>query len=131
MAKEKKERVPKTRGANTYTESAFWGMIRSTLRRRSMFWKPVHLAKLAARRDNQSDNPRLKFEYQCAVCTNWFPEKQTIIDHIIPAGTLTCADDLPSFVERLFCEQEGLRCLCKECHQKITNLQRGNRKKHD
>jgi hypothetical protein len=40
----------KTRNNGTLTESAFWSFIRSTLRAKTIYWKPVKEAKLAARK---------------------------------------------------------------------------------
>lgn len=120
-AKPKKEKVPRTRASGTMTESAFWSWIRSALRQKSRWWKPISDVKKAARRPYNGDNKRQKFEYQCAICEDWFPDKQTEVDHIVPAGSLKSSDDLKGFVERLFCEAEGLRVLCKDCHYQITN----------
>ncbi|HEY9485745.1 MAG TPA: HNH endonuclease signature motif containing protein [Nitrososphaeraceae archaeon] len=125
--KSKKEKVIKTRGGGKYTESQFWSLIRSALRQKSRWWNPIQKVKQSNRRKSQSSNKRLKFEYLCAICKNWFPDKEVNVDHIIPAGSLTCSADLPSFVERLFCEEDGLRVLCKKCHQEVTNLQRENK----
>jgi len=119
----KKERVPKTRCSGTMTESAFWSWIRSALRRRTVYWKPVSEVKKDARRDYKGENKRQKYEYQCTSCQNWFPDKEVEVDHKIPAGSLRSSDDLKGFVERLFCEKDGLRVLCKNCHQEITNNQ--------
>lgn len=55
-------------------------------------------------------------------------QKETQIDHINPAGRLKDYSDLPGFVERLFCEADGLRLLCLDCHQKHTNEEREQRK---
>lgn len=119
-----KKKVDKPRNAGSMTESAFWSMIRSTLRRRSMFWKPVQQVKKEASRPYTGENKRIKFEYQCSICGEWHFGKDIEVDHIIPAGTLTCAEDLPSFVEKLFCEKDGLRVLCSDCHSTITNIQK-------
>lgn len=129
MPRKKKELVPRTRASKTMTEAEYWSMIRSALRQKSRWWKPIQKVKEKARRNNKSTNKRLKYEYQCAICENWFPDKQIEVDHITPAGSLTCDADLAPFVNRLFCEEDGLRVLCKGCHQEVTNLQRGNRKK--
>lgn len=118
-----KKKVEKTRNSGTLTESAFWSMIRSTLRRRSMYWKPIHNVKLKARRENQSENKRLKWEYQCLECKQWFPDKEIEVDHYIQPGSLRCSDDLKGFIERLFCEEEGFRILCTGCHRENTNTQ--------
>lgn len=114
-------RAVKTRNNNTMTESAFWSFIRSTLRQKSRWWKPIMQCKLNARRLYKGDNKRQKYEYQCSICKSYFPDKEIEVDHITPAGSLKSGDDLKQFVENLFCEIDGLRCLCKKCHHKITH----------
>lgn len=117
-------RTPKPRNANTMTESSFWGFIRSALRQKSRWWKPVQLCKINARRQYKGPNKRQKFEYQCNICRNWFPERLINVDHKIPAGTLRCSEDLPLFVEKLFCEADGLQCLCSSCHDAKTKSEK-------
>jgi 5-methylcytosine-specific restriction endonuclease McrA len=115
----KKKRVTKTvktRNAGTMTESAFWSFIRSGLRQKSRFWKPITQCKMSSRRAYKGPLKRQKFEYQCNECGEWFPEKKINVDHIKPAGSLNCANDLPGFVERLFCEVDNLQVLCTTCH---------------
>ena len=119
-----KQRVPRTRNHETMTESAFWGMIRSALRRRTIMWKPVSAAKLLARRKYVGTNKRRKWEYQCAKCKNYFADKEVAVDHIVPAGTLKCSADLPLFVDNLFIEVGGLQVLCNTCHDKKTLKER-------
>jgi 5-methylcytosine-specific restriction endonuclease McrA len=116
----KRSRVAKTRNSGTMTESAFWSFIRSALRNKSRWWKPITECKQKARRPYTGSNKRQKFEYQCNQCKGWYPEKQINVDHIIPAGTLTCSSDLAGFIERLFCEQENLQVLCEKCHDRKT-----------
>jgi 5-methylcytosine-specific restriction endonuclease McrA len=120
----KKSRVVKTRNANTMSESAFWGFIRSALRQKSRWWKPISIAKAKAKRAYKGPLKRQKFEYQCAKCKGWFPDKKVNVDHIIPAGTLRCANDLPAFVERLFCEEDNLQVLCQGCHNIKTQKEK-------
>lgn len=79
-------------------------------------WPPRKNAKVAARRRYDGPNKRQKWEYQCVECHNWFPDKLTQVDHKVPCGTLTCFDDLPGFVERLFCDSSHLGVLCEGCH---------------
>ena len=112
--------VPKTRCNGTMSEAAFWSFIRSALRQKSRWWKPISVCKLNARRDYKGVSKRQKYEYQCKKCKKWYPEKQVNVDHVLPAGSLNCADDLPGFVERLFCEQDNLQVLCVSCHDKKT-----------
>lgn len=122
-------RVVKNRNAGTMSESAFWSFIRSGLRQKSRWWKPITECKLSARRPYTGPLKRQKFEYQCNSCKKWYPEKKINVDHIVPAGTLTCANDLPAFVERLFCEQENLQVLCEVCHNEKTQKEKSLTKK--
>lgn len=119
----KKPKVEKTRNAGTMSESAYWGMIRSCLRNKSRWWKPRQLALQQAKQHYNGPNPRQKFEYHCCMCNGYFSQKEVEVDHVVPAGSLRCAEDLAGFVERLFAE-EGWRVVCKPCHQKITNNER-------
>lgn len=126
-AKPRKNVAPKTRNAGTMTESAFWSFIRSALRQKSRWWKPIGEAKQHAKRKYvgpQKGRGKQKWEYQCASCLDWFPDKEVNVDHRIPAGTLRCAADLPGFVERLFCEVDNLQVLCSTCHNKKTQSEK-------
>ena len=120
----RKTKVVRTRNAGTMTESAFWSFIRSALRQKSRWWKPITQCKQKARLPYKGPNKRQKFEYQCKYCEQWFPEKRVNVDHITPAGTLRSAADLPGFVERLFCEIDGLQVLCSNCHDEKTKLEK-------
>jgi 5-methylcytosine-specific restriction endonuclease McrA len=126
MAK-KKTATPKTRNAGTMTESAFWSFIRSALRQKSRWWKPIAQAKQKAKRAYKGPLKRQKFEYQCNQCKEWFPDKKINVDHIIPAGSLNCANDLPGFVDRLFCEVNNLQVLCSECHNIKTQKEKNGK----
>lgn len=116
---------PKTRNAGTWTESAFKSFIRSMLRKGSFRWVPRKQALLAARRKSQSTNKLLKWEFQCAECGEWFPQKQVAVDHIEPCGSI---EDLNEFVARMYPEDpKAFQVLCKgkgSCHQKKTNKER-------
>jgi len=129
MKKKTVKRTPrvksvKVRNAGTMTESAFWSFIRSALRQKSRWWKPITECKMKARRAYKGPSKRQKFEYQCNSCKAWFPEKQINVDHIQPAGSLNCKEDLAGFVERLFCEQDNLQVLCESCHDIKTKLEK-------
>lgn len=116
----KRQRVPKTRNSATMTDAAFFGWLRSQLRRSSMRWRPIYQALNAARRPSQSANKRLRWEYQCAECSGWFARADVEVDHEPPVGSLRSYADLPGFVERLFCEVDGLRIKCNACHNRKT-----------
>jgi len=117
--------VQKTRNGGTQTESAYWGSVRSGLRRAFRYWKPITAAKLEARRTYTGSNKRQKWEYQCAVCNQWFKGSDTQVDHIIPCGSLKSSEDLAGFLERLTPES-GFQVLCKPCHKIKTTKERTN-----
>lgn len=124
----KKHRVERTRNGFTMTESAFWIMIRTTLRNKSRFWKPIADAKRKARRPYKGDNKRQKWEYQCNVCKGWFKYEQIHVDHIVPCGELSDYSHLPGFVKRLFVEVDGLQTICHNCHSIKTTEEKNARK---
>jgi len=113
-------KVERTRNGGTWTEARYFGLIRSALRSAFQKWGPKHTAKTAAKVAYNT--------YVCAHCDGWFGSSQVEVDHIVPAGSLKTFDDLPAFVERMFCEAEGFQILCKECHQVKTNAEKDERK---
>ena len=66
-----------------WTESLIISRIRATLRRLSMQMPAAREAKLKARRAYSGPNPRQRFEYKCAHCGDWFPEKGVQVDHTV------------------------------------------------
>lgn len=124
-----KEKVVKEFNNGTMTSAAFFGMLRSALRNRSRYWKPIAQCKNNARRKYVGDNKRQKWEYQCNKCKKWFNNTSVSIDHIKPVGTLTKFEDLPDFVRNLFCDVDNLQCLCVNCHDKKTSKERKSKTK--
>ena len=114
--------VPRTRAGGTWTEARYWSFIRSALRGAWGRYPVKHQVKLANRKTVKGKKHR--FEYNCVHCNGWFQDKDTQVDHIIGAGSLKRYEDLPGFVERLFCESKNLQVLCKPCHQIKTNHER-------
>ncbi len=120
-----KPRVVRTRNLQTETESEHMGKIRSALRRISRFWKPALAALNLVHRPYTGSNKRIKHEYQCGECKDWFQRKLVEINHQVPCGTLKSYADVPGFLERLFCEDvKKYSVLCKECHKIETKEQR-------
>ena len=112
------KRVARTRAGGEWTEARYWTFIRTGLRQMSRRYPPIARQVLnQARRSSQSANKRLKWEYQCKSCENWFPRKEVNLDHIEPCGKMVCLDDLAGYVGRMFCEPDGLQVLCTECHK--------------
>jgi len=107
---------PKPFNDGTWTESEFNSRIQNWLRR-FRGWKPPSAVKELAKRKSQSDNKRLKFEYQCNHCKEWHPESNINLDHVSPCiDPLTSFVDFNTYIKRLFVERDGYQVLCKECH---------------
>jgi hypothetical protein len=99
------------------TESAYFSKIRSTLRSGFRWWKPMQLALDAASRPYKGANKRLKKEYVCNHCKEWYPRKMVEIDHKIECGSLKCYEDIVGFIQRLTVESiDSYQILCKKCH---------------
>lgn len=110
-----------------WTTARFFGFIRSALRAASSRYPPKYECLNKATRPYVGPDKRRKKERQCAICLGWFPTTQTEADHIVPAGSLRSWEDLVPFTQRLFCGVDGFRCLCKECHKKVTAEQKENK----
>ena len=114
----------KARCGGLWTEARYFSFIRSNLRRAWSKYPVKFIVLKEARRPYEGDDKRTKWEYQCNICSNWFKTKDVEVDHIEPAGSLKKFGDLAGFCERLFCEKDNLRVLCKKCHKKITDAER-------
>jgi 5-methylcytosine-specific restriction endonuclease McrA len=123
------KRVPKTRNANTMTEAAYWGMLRSVLRRGFRYWKPIAKARELAKVPYDGENKRQKWAYICASCGGLFKGSEVQVDHIVPCGSLKCPEDIAPFVEKLTAEN-GYQVLCKSCHTIKTNRERNEEKEN-
>ena len=120
----RKAKVARTRNGGTITESAYWYLVRSALRRGFRFWKPA-LACLKASRVAYSGPRGRKWAYLCAGCQRLFVRTDVQIDHKVPVGSLKCLADLPGFLERLTPERtEDFACLCLDCHATKTAAER-------
>ena len=125
-----KKNVERPRNGGKMTESEYFSKIRSGLRRTFMYWYPMMLALKKASRPSQSENRRIKTEYQCEECKQWFKRDDIHIDHKIECGSLKTYDDIVPFIKRLTVEDPNMfQILCKaKCHQKKTNTERQNKK---
>lgn len=110
-------KVIRTRNGNTWSESEFWGKIRSALRKVSMYWKPIQACKQGCKEIYTGINKRQKFAYRCSICNKTVSEKELHIDHKTAVGSLKSSDDLKGFVDRLFVEDSlHYQCSCKSCN---------------
>lgn len=118
----RKNRVEKPFNAGTMSNAAFFGWLRSRLRKMSQMWKPIQQVKREARILYKGDNKRRKFSFVCNKCKNAVSDKECAVHHIIPAGSLKSFEDIAGFCERLFVEKEGLELLCDKCHDETHEL---------
>lgn len=119
----------KTHNNNTLTESEYFSKIRSALRRGFMFWKPMMVALDNSSRKYTGDNKRIKKEYKCSGCNEWFQRKLIQIDHKIPCGSLKNFDDIVPFIKNLTQEDAtSYSVFCKNCHSVKTSFERLERK---
>ena len=115
------KKIPRTRNDGQWTEARYFSFIRTLLRSGWNRWGPRNTAKRAAKVAYNT--------YECAHCGGWFGTREVELDHVVPCGSLRTFDDLPGFVERMFCEAEGFQVLCKPCHQVKTNEESNARKR--
>lgn len=116
-----KRGIPLTRNAETMTEAAFFSWLRSALRRLSIKWKPRTEFLKSVRRAYDGPNKKIKWQYPCNKCKEWFIMKDIEVDHITPVGSLKSFSDLGGFCDRLFIEKDGYQILCKRrCHKEKT-----------
>lgn len=109
----------KLRNGGRWTEAKFRSFIRALLRRGSTRWGVRYDVLNKAKRGkmiNKNTN-RLAEHYECNKCHNLFPLSQIEIDHIIPINNFSSWDET---IERMFCEENNLQVLCKECHKEKT-----------
>jgi len=107
----------------TMSSVGFFGMIRSALRKRTMYWKPIATCRNRARIPYIGPNKLRKWTYVCEGCKGHFMGTEVAVHHKIPAGTLTRFEDLADFVRNLFCDSDKLMLVCnisrngkKSCH---------------
>lgn len=119
--KAEKKKVEKPFADGTMTSAAFFGMLRSCLRRKSMYWPCIQKARKAAQIPYVGPSKRLKYLYVCADCGGAFPSVQCNVHHQEECGSLKSFEDIGEFVRKLFCDSEFLIVLCSECHDKRHN----------
>lgn len=66
----------------------------------------------------------------CSMCRKLYSASKIEVDHIepvIPIGKTAKDMDWNEIAARLFCAKSNLRCLCKDCHKKVTDEQKRQR----
>lgn len=115
------------------TKPQFFNYIRGCLRKA---WNR-HPNKIAVLKSEviKIDNPNISTSkrfpkvngYICGLCNTPITQKQAVVDHINPVGSLQCSEDIRGFVERLlFVEQDDLRVICKKCNEGLAYADKHN-----
>jgi 5-methylcytosine-specific restriction endonuclease McrA len=93
-----------------------------------MKWPPRNRVEKANRREyyktrkDGSQYAKPNFEYQCNSCKEWFPHKDTCMDHIIPVvdpkdqNKYTEEEFIGKFVISLLSYEDNWQVLCHSCH---------------
>ena len=117
----RKQRVPRTRNAGTFTESQYFSKIRAVLRNGFRYYKPMYVALELASRPSQSLNKRIKKEYKCSQCLKWYKRAAVEIHHTEECGSLNSYEDIVPFIKRLTKEDpSAYQIVCVPCHKKLT-----------
>ena len=91
------------------------------LRRVSRWWT----AKVEAMK-KQKVSPG---KYKCEMCNEVYPQKEIKMDHKEPVvDPKTSFVDWNTYIERMFCNEEGFQALCESCHFLKTTLEHEVRK---
>lgn len=108
----------------TMSKAEFFSKIRSLLRRGFMFYLPMQKAlEMASRPSENKFNLRLKKEFLCAHCSQYFARKDVAIDHIQEVGELNDWDQIVDFIKNLTCEDPACyQILCKSIKDKAGNI---------
>lgn len=109
--------MTKDRAGGRWSEARYFTFIRSALRKAWVKYPVRYDVLKASRRPYKGLDKRRKWEYQCNYCKNWFKSTGVQVDHIKECGSLKTYEDLPRFVQTLFCEKDNLQTLCKKCHK--------------
>lgn len=119
------------RNGGDWTEARFRSFIISALRAASRRWPvkwKVMKGALAGTMVNPQTGKKVQ-QYRCAMCRNLFPAGNMVVDHIEPVvDTMQGFVDWNTYIERMFCEADGLQPLCKGCHDVKTKREKQERK---
>ncbi len=61
--------------------------------------------------------------YRCPECEDTFPPTGMRRDHIEPVVPVSGWDSWDGVIDRMLCAVEGWQAICRQCHQKKTNIE--------
>lgn len=123
------------RNGGRWTEARYMGFIKSALRNASMRWPPKYEVKKKSwlSRGMYHCQGYKRRGHKVPVTLPPDPGKSrrvnnVLVDHIepvVPTDGWTSWDDI---ILRMFCEEDGLQVLCRDCHNLKTADEREERK---
>jgi hypothetical protein len=90
------------------------------LRRGTFIWPARNEALKAARIDRGL--------YKCNLCKGTFRNKEIRIDHVEPVVPVTGFTNWDDYINRMFCESDGLQVVCMTCHDSKSMVEKELRK---
>jgi len=97
-------------------------VLRSGMRRFPNKYKALSSACVGVRL-NKSSGRQAK-HYKCAKCRKLYPSSNVQVDHIIPVVGPEGFTSFDTYIDRLFCSEDNLQVLCRECHKEKTSCER-------
>ena len=107
------------------SQAAYFTWLRGSLRRMWTRFPVANAWKTSQCRANRSGG-RAKWIGDCSRCGKPFAKSHLQIDHIHPAGSINCEEDIGPFILRLLSTSDNFRLVCKPCHKIITSMERFN-----
>lgn len=118
------------------TPSEFKSFVKSALRKAAMKWPPINNVRKNARVE--------RGRYLCNMCKQVVPASKVVIkngvrkrtynivvDHIVPVVPTSGFDSWDGVIHRLFCDEDNLQLLCRECHDKKCLAETQERKSNN
>ena len=105
------------------------GAIRRVFSRSEIRRKIVELTVVQHTDDSRK---RVKNWCKCPVCKQFIPKSYMQVDHVIPiVGITETLDDLSwdTVIDRIWCEENNLMAICKDCHKQKTKEENKQRRK--
>jgi 5-methylcytosine-specific restriction endonuclease McrA len=109
--------------------------LRSSFRRYPPFYRTKNAVKEEYYVPSKSGRPMRRVRFTCAQCGGKYANTAVSVDHKVPivpeTGFPTLpdgTDDWNTYIRRLYCTDDGLQVLCKECHNGKTQVENKTRR---